>query len=1172
MQGFPVLSVKGVEYVWTWPSERLPWGATRSKPPERQAPDITCLGMRCSSNTPLAVIAMVVFLGMMPIVGRGQSGLCVTLACPADLSVECQAPEGTAAGFEVAASTTCGTTIVVTCVPASGSLFPLGETTVTCAAVDDLGNSNSCSFNVMVRDTTAPQLQCPGIVLMPCETAEGTRIVFTATATDNDETDLEVQCDPPSGTLFPVGTNTVDCFTMDSSHNSGVCTFQVVVTGGCVEDECLEIVCPSNMVTQCSGSGGARVTYRIESTNHCGRIPVAGCVPPSGSVFPVGLTTVICTASDGDANAVHCTFTVEVLDKAAPEITCPENLELAAQGMDGAIVAWSVEAADDGGSDVAVRCDPPSGSLLPLGVTRVRCMATDPSGNRSSCGFSVTVVPRPFELELAVDSSVRLRWFGSGVPQETSTLESSMEWKAVAGSIHTNGDERTLSCPLGGGTRFFRLVGEPLAPAPDADGDGVPDARDRCAGTLAGLPVDDCGCALLQMARHPGQVAGPAMDKLHSLLESVHAYSGVVTVTVDAVKVNREGMEEALGWIRAGNISTAGTPDGVDRFQQAVEGLHAAHDDLLQTIAILQREYEAHPPDTGDYGDVTPEQTEIISCQVVARRLQAALEEAERATEALTTLRSSITGHESVSGTIEEINDAEGWIGLQDGRWIGLLETHYEGALVPGAQVEVGLWEMEGGYGLADTLDVVESGAPFPSNILKAICLHLRIAPNQPYPPFSPGFYVLHHPAAYSHSGTLWLEEGVRLAVVGGGCERISGGESIVRYRAKLDLTYTTRYGLNRTVTLATGLRPADTPVPLPADMRFGVPAVLAMHILRYECPPTEGQCSQTEVVAVLSYNLIVRARYSYAAAIYNRTVFDLEDSPAETSAREARVVSISRTAGVLYQVEQLGFLGEGYSFLLDEQTSFPNLLPIGLDQRFAIYATDLWDSDQILFPTGQLGVTNGAGIYWPRVIGQHNGCTFWYGCALPLVVRDAVSLCGNAPHTFYRLPFQGGWPVWIMSQANFGTWSHHGKSTYAFDFNAPQGTVIHAARGGIVTHVEECFSLNGKVEPPNHLHIKHQDGTVAWYLHMPMNGVLVSEGQRVYRGDAVALVGHTGWSTTPHLHLEVRDSTDWSIPIRFEARGVCWNVIPIPCDPNQACYIPETGNILFSTNKRWQD
>jgi hypothetical protein len=45
------------------------------------------------------------------------------------------------------------------CSPSTGTLFPFGVTTVTCAATDSAGNSRSRSFTVTVQDTTGPVIE-----------------------------------------------------------------------------------------------------------------------------------------------------------------------------------------------------------------------------------------------------------------------------------------------------------------------------------------------------------------------------------------------------------------------------------------------------------------------------------------------------------------------------------------------------------------------------------------------------------------------------------------------------------------------------------------------------------------------------------------------------------------------------------------------------------------------------------------------------------------------------------------------------------------------------------------------------------------------------------------------------------------------------------------------------
>ena len=59
------------------------------------------------------------------------------------------------------------------------------------------------------------------------------------------------------------------------------------------------LTCPSDLTVTASGPGGAMVTYVATATGGCVPLPTVICNPPSGSIFPVGTTTVTCTARDG---------------------------------------------------------------------------------------------------------------------------------------------------------------------------------------------------------------------------------------------------------------------------------------------------------------------------------------------------------------------------------------------------------------------------------------------------------------------------------------------------------------------------------------------------------------------------------------------------------------------------------------------------------------------------------------------------------------------------------------------------------------------------------------------------------------------------------------------------------------------------------------------------------
>lgn len=66
-----------------------------------------------------------------------------------------------------------------------------------------------------------------------------------------------------------------------------------------------------------------------------------------------------------------------------------------------------------------------------------------------------------------------------------------------------------------------------------------------------------------------------------------------------------------------------------------------------------------------------------------------------------------------------------------------------------------------------------------------------------------------------------------------------------------------------------------------------------------------------------------------------------------------------------------------------------------------------------------------------------------------------------------------------------------------------------------------------------NHV-ILRRDDTLALYAHLAPGTVAVEAGQRVREGDVIGHVGHTGNSTSPHLHFQLMDSPD---PLR--AKGL---------------------------------
>lgn len=104
-------------------------------------------------------------------------------------------------------------------------------------------------------------------------------------------------------------------------------------------------------------------------------------------------------------------------------------------------------------------------------------------------------------------------------------------------------------------------------------------------------------------------------------------------------------------------------------------------------------------------------------------------------------------------------------------------------------------------------------------------------------------------------------------------------------------------------------------------------------------------------------------------------------------------------------------------------------------------------------------------------------------------------------------------WPVRGTLTSYFGyRW---GSYHLGIDIGVRHGTTISAADGGRVTYAGWQGSYGNLVV------ITHDNGAQTYYAHN--SALLVSVGDRVYQGQAIAKAGSTGNSTGPHCHFEIR-------------------------------------------------
>lgn len=361
---------------------------------------VTCSGTD-SSNTSTALCTFNVTVNASP----------CGLACADDQTVNESSPGSGTANVTYSTATAVGTcpALTITCTPASGSSFPVGLTVVNCTGRDGSNNLVAgCSFTVRVNSSSTCAITCPAspvtasenppnsgsaTVNYPAPTTAGN----CSTLTCNPGPSGSFCCNPPSGSSFGVGTTTVNCSATDPAGNTSSCSFTVVVTGGtpCV------ITCPVNISQSGSGCGNV-VTYSTPTTTgSCGGDPneppfppIPTCNPPSGSFFPVGTTTVICSTDVG----TQCSFTVTITgtDTIKPVISfCAVPSFAPADSCQAVVpnVTSQVEASDNCTPEnlLIVTQSPLPGTLVGTGTTTITLTVTDASLNFITCMTTFTV-------------------------------------------------------------------------------------------------------------------------------------------------------------------------------------------------------------------------------------------------------------------------------------------------------------------------------------------------------------------------------------------------------------------------------------------------------------------------------------------------------------------------------------------------------------------------------------------------------------------------------------------------------------------------------------------------------------------------------------------------------------------------------------------------------------
>jgi hypothetical protein len=158
-------------------------------------------------------------------------------ACPEDTTVYvCPTEQGAYVNYTLPqAFDDCGPIEVIPSddTPPPGGFFEVGTTHMDFRTqYDSDGRALYCSFHVRVepRDEEPPTLTCPTAISAVVDPGQTTAVVtWESEATDNCPGSIEIECHPPSGSVFPCGTTAVTCIATDYNDNVSQCTFDVNV-------------------------------------------------------------------------------------------------------------------------------------------------------------------------------------------------------------------------------------------------------------------------------------------------------------------------------------------------------------------------------------------------------------------------------------------------------------------------------------------------------------------------------------------------------------------------------------------------------------------------------------------------------------------------------------------------------------------------------------------------------------------------------------------------------------------------------------------------------------------------------------------------------------------------------------------------------------------------------
>ncbi|MCU1396647.1 MAG: putative cell surface protein [Ilumatobacteraceae bacterium] len=388
---------------------------------------VTCSAMDFSANVGTVSFTVVVVDTTKPVVSHTDN-----------IVAEATSNLGAPVTFATPTATDDVGATPVTCDAASGNIFPIGTTTVTCSSTDSSNNTGSAQFTIAVADTKAPTLTKLANMIVEATGPTGATATFALpTATDAVGAG-KVVCDSSPGGNFHLGVTVVTCTSTDAALNVGTTSFTIDVT-----DTTPPVIAHQNdIVAEATSAAGASVAFATPTaTDAVGADPVS-CNRASATTFALGATTVTCSTHDAAAHSASTSFVITVVDTTAPAITTPTSITAEATSTAGATVSYLVTTADAVDGTPTATCTPAAGSTFAMGATKVTCTATDAAHNTATASFFVNVA----------DTTAPVIVVPKDITADATSPNGAIVTYSVAATDTVNGPVPTSCSPSSGST------------------------------------------------------------------------------------------------------------------------------------------------------------------------------------------------------------------------------------------------------------------------------------------------------------------------------------------------------------------------------------------------------------------------------------------------------------------------------------------------------------------------------------------------------------------------------------------------------------------------------------------------------------------------------------------------------------------------------------------------